>query len=257
MSPFIVENHISQLSIFGLITVIIFGYILYIVYFYYTNQLKAYEKNIFSPFACHSCSTLYSKWLEFSLLLNFLKGYSCSKCKEKNNFSEIILAITFIPLIIINFLFLNKIDFLFFSFLQIFLFSIMQIDFEMMIIHIKSIVLIILLGVIYKITNYNLAPFLFKDIVLGFVVGWSLIYSISYLYKLIRKEEGFGSGDKWLLGSLGVWFGYYDIIFIFFQSCIFATAFFLIFNLYNLNLTKKIPIGSFFCLTSISYFFIK
>jgi prepilin signal peptidase PulO-like enzyme (type II secretory pathway) len=89
--------------------------------------------------------------------------------------------------------------------------------------------------------------------IIGFSLGWALIFTISYAYKLIRKEHGFGSGDKWLLGSLGLWTGYYDITLIFFQSCIFATIYILIFK--N-NLTKKIPIGSFFCVTSIPYLFL-
>ena len=61
--------------------------------------------------------------------------------------------------------------------------------------------------------------------ILGFLLGWAIIFIISYVYQMIRGEQGFGSGDKWLLGALGLWFGYSDIILIFFQSCIISTIY--------------------------------
>ena len=256
MTPFHIENHNFKLSILELFFIIIFGYILYLIYFFYTNQIKANGKNNFTTFVCHNCSNLYNKWHVLSALIIFIKGYSCSKCKKKGKPLEIFLAIIFIPLVILNFIFFNKIDFLFFSLFQIFLFSIAQIDFEMMVLNIKSIIAIIMLGLIYKISKHNFDILILKEMVLSFIVGWFLVYSISYLYKIFRGEEGFGSGDKWLLGSLGIWFGYFDIIFIFFHSCIFATAYIFIFKLYKKNLTQKIPIGTFFCLTSITYLFL-
>ena len=131
---------------------------------------------------------------------------------------------------------------------MVFLFSIMLIDFEKMVIHIESIIAVSVLGILYKILIFNFDMYLLKEMILGFFSGWTIIFTISYMYKLIRKEHGFGSGDKWLLGSLGLWFGYYEIIIIFFQSCIFASIYILIFKY---NLTKKIPIGSFFCIASI------
>ncbi len=255
MTPFIIENYSSQMSILELFFVIIFGYILYLIYFFYTNQIKAHQKNIFSMFACCNCFILYNKWIEISAFIIFIRRYSCTKCKEKCMIFEIVLAVTFVPLVLVYFIYLNKIEFLFFSVLQIFIFSIAQIDFKMMIINLKSIFFIMILGLLYKITNFNLELLLFKDILLGFVVGWSLIYSISYLYKIIRREEGFGSGDKWLLGSLGIWFGYFDIVFIFFHSCVFASAYIFISKIYKNDLSQKIPIGSFFCLTAILYIF--
>ena len=131
----------------------------------------------------------------------------------------------------------------------------MVIDFDMMIINIQSIVIILLIGVIYKLTKFDFDIYILQDMILGFIIGWSLIFIISNLYYLIRKEQGFGSGDKWLLGALGLWFGYYNIVIIFFGSCIFATLFIFIMNLQKVTIMKKVPIGSFFCLTSLLHLF--
>ena len=55
--------------------------------------------------------------------------------------------------------------------------------------------------------KFDFDLYILQDMILGFIIGWSLIFTISNLYCLIRKEQGFGSGDKWLLGALGLWFG--------------------------------------------------
>jgi leader peptidase (prepilin peptidase) / N-methyltransferase len=47
-----------------------------------------------------------------------------------------------------------------------------------------------------------------SDAVIGAVAGYSVLWGVSALYKLVRKEEGMGGGDFKLLAGLGAWFGW-------------------------------------------------
>ena len=256
MSPFNIENQLSQISLLNLILIILAGSIFYLLSIIYTNQLKVNEKISFLKFVCAKCYFEYNVRSFFNLILKSFKGFSCINCKNRFGLFPLFLSISFISFILLYFLIFDLTDAVFFSVLQVFLYSIMKIDFDIMVINIESIIIILLLGVFYKLTKFNFDLYILQDIILSFIIGWSLIFTISYFYYYIRKEHGFGSGDKWLLGALGIWFGYYNIVIIFFGSCIFSTIFIFIMNLGSGVLMKKVPIGSFFCLTSIVYLFV-
>ena len=255
MSPFNIEDQFYHTSPLNLILIILIGFIFFFLSIIYTNQLKVNDNISFSKYVCSKCYFEYNLRSLFSLFINSIKGFSCINCKNRFGLFSLILSIFFITFILLNFLFFDLTDAVFFSVLQIFLYSIMVIDFDMMIINIQSIVIILLIGVIYKLTKFDFDLYILQDMILGFIIGWSLIFTISNLYCLIRKEQGFGSGDKWLLGALGLWFGYYNIVIIFFGSCIFSTFFIFIMNLQKDTIMKKVPIGSFFCLTSLLHLF--
>ena len=256
MSPFNIENQLSQISLLNLILIILTASICYLLCIIYTNQLKVNEKISFLKFVCSKCYFEYNLSSLFYLMVDSLKGFSCTNCKKRFGLFPLFFSVSFVSFILLYFLTFDLTDAIFFSVLQVFLYSIMNIDFDMMVINIESVIFISLLGFIYKLTKYNFDLYVLQDMILGFIIGWSLIFTISYFYYFIRKEQGFGSGDKWLLGSLGLWFGYYNIVIIFFGSCIFSTFFIFIMNLQSGILMKKVPIGSFFCLTSLLYLFV-
>jgi len=47
-----------------------------------------------------------------------------------------------------------------------------------------------------------------KDAVLGAVAGYLALWSVYWLYKLVRNKEGMGYGDFKLLAALGAWMGW-------------------------------------------------
>ena len=47
-----------------------------------------------------------------------------------------------------------------------------------------------------------------KDAVLGAVIGYLSLWSVYWIYKLIRGKEGFGYGDFKLLAAFGAWMGW-------------------------------------------------
>jgi len=46
------------------------------------------------------------------------------------------------------------------------------------------------------------------DAVIGAAAGYLLLWSVYWLYKLVRGREGMGHGDFKLMGALGAWFGW-------------------------------------------------
>jgi leader peptidase (prepilin peptidase) / N-methyltransferase len=50
-----------------------------------------------------------------------------------------------------------------------------------------------------------------KDAVIGAMLGYMMLWSIYWAFKLITGKEGMGYGDFKLLGALGAWFGWQKI----------------------------------------------
>jgi leader peptidase (prepilin peptidase)/N-methyltransferase len=50
-----------------------------------------------------------------------------------------------------------------------------------------------------------------QDAVIGAVIGYLLLWSIYWLFKLLTGKEGMGYGDFKLLAALGAWFGWQTI----------------------------------------------
>ena len=47
-----------------------------------------------------------------------------------------------------------------------------------------------------------------ESAVIGAMLGYLVLWSVNYLYKLIKGHEGMGYGDFKLLGAIGAWFGW-------------------------------------------------
>jgi leader peptidase (prepilin peptidase)/N-methyltransferase len=58
------------------------------------------------------------------------------------------------------------------------------------------------------LTNLNGHFATLQDAVIGAVAGYMVLWSVSNLYKLVRKREGMGGGDLKLLAALGAWMGW-------------------------------------------------
>jgi leader peptidase (prepilin peptidase)/N-methyltransferase len=47
-----------------------------------------------------------------------------------------------------------------------------------------------------------------QDAVVGAMLGYGILWSIYWIFKLVTKKEGMGYGDFKLLAALGAWFGW-------------------------------------------------
>ena len=66
------------------------------------------------------------------------------------------------------------------------------------------------LGLLFNLNTGN-ASFGFVDLksaVIGAVLGYLILWSVYWLFKIVTGKEGMGYGDFKLLGAIGAWFGW-------------------------------------------------
>ena len=51
----------------------------------------------------------------------------------------------------------------------------------------------------------------FQDSAIGAAVGYTSLWLLNLLYRLVKKQDGIGMGDAKLLAALGAWFGWYAL----------------------------------------------
>jgi leader peptidase (prepilin peptidase)/N-methyltransferase len=111
----------------------------------------------------------------------------------------------------------------------------------------------IVLGFLFSFFNTNLT---WQSSLIGLLVGGGVLYTIAFLYLLLRKQEGMGGGDIKLLAMIGAFLGWQSLLFVIFFSSITGT----IVGLAAMVKQKKggaarIPFGPFLSLAALVYLF--
>ena len=57
----------------------------------------------------------------------------------------------------------------------------------------------------------NLGFVSFQDSAIGAVVGYTSLWLLNFLYRLVKKHDEIGMGDAKLLAALGAWFGWHAL----------------------------------------------
>ena len=99
---------------------------------------------------------------------------------------------------------------------------------------------------------FNLNSIQFSS--LGFLIGYSSLWLVNFVFKTIYKKDGIGGGDFVLFGAIGSMFGPFSLGLILFLGATIGCTLFL---LLNKAFKKEIPLGSCLILGSVFYFFIK
>ena len=216
------------------------------------------EKNIIKGRSfCTSCEKQIH-WYDNIPLLSFifLKG-KCRCGKSKINLQyflvELVSAISFV---LIYYFYGVSITTLLLIILTIFFIIIFFIDIKHYIIPNELTFPLMLIGFIKSFDpnlNQSLFPNYINSLIGGFF-GYSIIWSIIFFYKTLRKKEGMGLGDAKLIAVVGFWFGWFSIPFTIFISSMVA----LIFSIPSLiNKTKdmstQIPFGPFIIIGCLIY----
>jgi len=216
------------------------------------------EKNIIKGRSfCTSCEKQIN-WYDNIPLLSFifLKGKCrCGKSKISLQYFlvELVSAISFV---LIYYFYGVSITTLLLIILTIFFIIIFFIDLKHYIIPNELTFPLMLIGFIKSFDpnlNQSLFPNYINSLIGGFF-GYSIIWSIIFFYKTLRKKEGMGLGDAKLIAVVGFWFGWFSIPFTIFISSMVA----LIFSIPSLiNKTKdmstQIPFGPFIIIGCLIY----
>src|SRR5699024_9015495 len=65
------------------------------------------------------------------------------------------------------------------------------------------------LGLLFNLNAFFMPLF---DAVLGAAIGYGILWSLYWLFKLATGKEGMGYGDFKLLAALGAWFGWQSLL---------------------------------------------
>lgn len=185
----------------------------------------------------------------------FIQG-KCRKCKKKISFQyPLVEFISIISFVIIYFYYGVTATTLLLIILALTFIVIFFIDLKHFIIPNSLTFPMMILGFI-KSFNPNLNE-LFPNYInslIGGVLGYGIIWSIIFFYKLLRNKEGMGLGDAKLLAVIGFWFGWIAIPLVIFSSSIVALISVLP-SLLNKSkkLSSEIPFGPFIIIGCILY----
>ena len=255
MSPFILENQSFEIN-----------YLFILLIFFIGTSFGSFSKafadgyvngqKILRRSECNSCKKQLL-WHHLIPIFSFiyLKG-RCSFCKLKINLDTLFFEIFFGFLFLVLFIYFDSVNAIKFSLYSIFLGVIFETDRKQLAIHIPSLIIVLAISFFFALfQNFNFR--IIFDLILLFAFGWSVIFIISSIYFLLRGVQGFGSGDKWLLGSISTIFDYQGILYIFLISSMLASLVGISILIKNKKLLNfKIPFGSYLCFVSIIYFFI-
>ncbi len=210
------------------------------------------EKSIIKPPShCPQCGHLLSWWENIPIISYLVLKGRCRKCMKKISLRypivELISGLWTIAIAIKYHFSISFFIFLMFGGIFIVL---SFIDLEIFILPDE-------LTITGSILGFLSAPLIgvdFKSSILGAVVGSGLFFIIQQGYKLIKGEEGLGTGDIKLLFLIGGLLGVSSVPFIIFVGSIFG----LIGGLYYLKTKKQdtqnpIPFGPFLCLATCIY----
>ena len=206
---------------------------------------------------CPSCKNQI-KWFDnipfFSFII--LKG-KCRNCNSKINLQYFIVEfISALSFLFIYYLYGISITTLLLVTLSIFFIIIFFIDLKHFIIPNELTFPLMFIGFV-KSFDPNLNQSLFPNYInslIGGLFGYSIIWSIIFFYKNLRKKEGMGLGDAKLFAVIGFWFGWFSIPFTIFISSLVA----LIYSIPSLikktrDMSTQIPFGPFIIIGCLIY----
>jgi leader peptidase (prepilin peptidase)/N-methyltransferase len=205
---------------------------------------------------CPNCKKKIAWYDNIPIISYLLILAKCRKCKKKISFQyplvELITIITFLAIYFIYGVTMTTIllVILFLIFIIIFF-----IDLKHFIIPNSLTFSMMVLGFVKSFDQnlISLFPNYFNSL-LGGILGYGIIWSIIFFYKLIRNKEGMGLGDAKLLAVIGFWFGWIAIPFVIFSSSIIALIT-VIPSLLNKSkkLSSEIPFGPYIIIGCILY----
>ena len=205
---------------------------------------------------CPNCKAKI-KWHDNIPLISFLiLSGKCRNCKKKISIQYIIVELLTVVLFLsIYFKFGATLTTFFLAILSLSFLVIFFIDLKHFIIPNVITFSLMVIG-FFKSFDPYLHP-MFPNYInsfIGGIFGYAIIWTIIFLYKIIRKKDGMGLGDAKLFGAIGFWFGWASIPFIIFLSSITALIH-VIPSLLNRskNISSQIPFGPYIILATLIY----
>ena len=179
-------------------------------------RLNRDEDIIRQPSRCRSCGQKLS-WLQNMPILGWLSSFGkCRHCGASFSIAYMLVEILMGLLIAVIFTF-YPINIAIALTLAMILIAICALtDLDRMLLHLPVMIALGVIGFLLSFMPFwPLSPL---SSLLGMIAVVILISLINTIYMVWRGEAGFGSGDYWLLGAVGLWLGPVLAIILFFLS---------------------------------------
>ena len=206
---------------------------------------------------CPKCKKII-KWYDNIPLISFLfLKRKCRNCDYKINLQYFIVELlTAINFCLIYYIYGLSVTTLLFIVLSIIFVIIFFIDLKHFIIPNELTFTLMFIGFVksfYPKLDTEIFPNVINSLI-GGVLGYTVIWTIIFLYKKIKNKEGMGLGDAKLLSAIGFWFGWVSVPLIIFFSSLIALVY-VSPTLINKtkNLSTQIPFGPYLVIGTIVY----
>lgn len=200
---------------------------------------------------CPKCQTPIKAWHNIPIISYFLLRGKCHYCHKSFSFRycfvELITALLAVLYFIKN-AYIIDLQFLKFTFFMSFGIMIFFIDIDHKLILDKHNYTLLVGGLIFAI----MGTMSLMSAILGSVVGFSIFYSIAFLYLISQKKAGLGGGDIKYIAAAGMFTGVPGVIFIILFSSVFA----LLCNFINIKRNKELAFAPYLVAASLLYFFL-
>jgi leader peptidase (prepilin peptidase) / N-methyltransferase len=156
--------------------------------------------------ACPKCDHQITALENIPIVSYLILGGKCSGCKTKISIRyPLIEALTGALIGLVAYKFGYTYTTLF-AFVYVFaLVTLTFIDFDTQLLPDDITLPLLWLGLLF---NLNTGFTDLKSAVLGAMLGYLILWSVYWLFKLVTGKEGMGYGDFKLLGAIGAWFGW-------------------------------------------------
>jgi leader peptidase (prepilin peptidase)/N-methyltransferase len=171
------------------------------------SRLPNKESLLYPPSHCSNCGYSIPPWKNIPVISYIMLRGRCSKCGTKIHWHHLLVEIVTPILFVAIHLRYGFGTVIFFKYLILtgFLIPIFFIDaFHQLILHVTSIPLIVI-GLGFALVPGNDIGIMNSLITAG--ISFSLLLAMAWLFTKIKKREGLGGGDLWLITGLGASLG--------------------------------------------------
>jgi leader peptidase (prepilin peptidase) / N-methyltransferase len=156
--------------------------------------------------ACPSCNHQISALENIPIISYLLLGGKCKSCKSKISIRyPLVEALTGALLGLVAYQFGYTYTTLFAWVFTLALITLTFIDFDTQLLPDDITLPLLWLGLMFNLTTGFTD---LKSAVIGAATGYLILWSVYWLFKIIRGKEGMGYGDFKLLAAIGAWFGW-------------------------------------------------
>ena len=192
------------------------------------HRLPRKESISFPPSHCASCGTKIKPWHNIPVISYILLRGKCKTCGDKIHWHHLLVELITPVLFLSISLKFDVSSLLFYKYLLLvfFLIPIFFIDaFHRLILHVTTIPLLVI-GLVFSILPGS-DVFIIEAVITGLIV-FSVMLLLSWSYTKLKKAEGLGGGDIWLLTALATFFGALAMPWILIIACLIAILYYIL-----------------------------